>query len=149
MHRNISAHDTKLDGSTLHLLDGVTFAFICIDSGEAKRQIIQKLEALDIPFIDVGMGLELINNSLGGILRVTTSTPGKRDHFHDGRVSYGDSKNDDLYSSNIQVADLNALNAVLAVIKWKKIRGFYRDIDQELHSTYTTDGNMLLNEIAA
>lgn len=149
MHRNISAHDTKLDGSTLHLLDRVTFAFICIDSGEAKRQIIQKLEALDIPFVDVGMGLELTNNSLGGILRVTTSTPSKRDHFHDGRVSYGDSKNDDLYSSNIQVADLNALNAVLAVIKWKKIRGFYRDIDQEFHSTYTTDGNMLLNEIAA
>lgn len=149
MHRNISAHDIKLDSSALHLLDGVTFAFICIDSSEAKRQIIQKLEMLDISFIDVGMGLELTNNSLGGILRVTTSTPSRRDHVHDGRISYGDSRNDDLYSSNIQVADLNALNAALAVIKWKKIRGFYRDIDQEFHSTYTTDGNMLLNEIAA
>lgn len=149
MHRNISAHDIRLDSSTLHLLDGVTFAFICIDSSEAKRQIIQKLEMLDIAFIDVGMGLEFTNNSLGGILRVTTSIPSRRDHFHDGRISYGDSRNDDLYSSNIQVADLNALNGVLAVIKWKKIRGFYRDIDQEFHSTYTTDGNMLLNEIAA
>ena len=48
-------------------------------------------------------------------------------------------------SSNIQVADLNALNAVMAVIKWKKIRGFYRDLEHEHHSTYTTDGNMLLN----
>ena len=43
-----------------------------------------------------------------------------------------------------QVADLNALNAVLAVVKWKKIRGFYRDLEREHHCTYTTDGNMLI-----
>jgi hypothetical protein len=146
MHRNIKVYDTKLNKDSLSLLDGVTFAFICIDSSEAKRHIINKLELLDVSFIDVGMGLELTNNSLGGILRVTTSTPGKRDHFHDGRISYGDSGKNNLYSSNIQVADLNALNAVLAVIKWKKIKSFYRDIDQEHHCTYTTDGNMLLNE---
>ena len=50
-----------------------------------------------------------------------------------------------MYASNIQVADLNAFNALMAVIKWKKLRGFYRDLEQELHSTYTTDGNLLLN----
>jgi hypothetical protein len=43
------------------------------------------------------------------------------------------------------VADLNALNAAMAVVKWKKIRGFYRDLERAHHSTYTTDGNMLLN----
>ena len=37
------------------------------------------------------------------------------------------------------------LNAVLAVVKWKKIRGFYRDLERELHCTYTTDGNVLDN----
>jgi hypothetical protein len=46
-------------------------------------------------------------------------------------------------------ADLNALNATLAVIKWKKIRGFYRDLEREHHSTYTTDGNMMLSSDAA
>ena len=50
-----------------------------------------------------------------------------------------------MYASNIQVADLNMLNAALAVIKWKKLRGFYRDLEGEHHCTYTTDGNMLLN----
>ena len=48
-------------------------------------------------------------------------------------------------SSNIQVADLNSLNADLAVIKWKKFRGYYRDLENELHNSYTTDGNLLLN----
>lgn len=145
MHRNIVANRVGLNGSNLELLNGTTFAFICIDSGEEKIAIIQKLEFLNIPFIDVGMGLELVNGSLGGILRVTSSTPDKREHVHSGRISFAGIGQDDLYSSNIQVADLNALNATLAVIKWKKIRGFYSDLENEHHCTYTTDGNMLLN----
>lgn len=145
MHRGIQSHPTKIDATTLHLLDGITFAFICIDGGEAKKVIVEKLEAIGVPFIDVGMGLELTDGSLGGIIRMTVSTPQKREHVHNGRISFGDSGGQDLYSSNIQVADLNALNGVLAVIKWKKIRGFYRDLEKEHHCTYTTDGNMLLN----
>lgn len=145
MHRGIVPHAVALDASSMHLLDGVTFAFLCLDAGEAKRLIVEKLEAIGASFVDVGMGLELDDGSLGGILRVTASTPEKRDHVHQGRISFAGGGADDLYSSNIQVADLNALNAVLAIVKWKKIRGFYRDLEREHHCTYTTDGNMLLN----
>lgn len=144
MHRGIIAHETRIDETNVGLLDGVTFAFLCMDAGEAKRQIVQKLESIGDSFIDVGMGLELEEGSLGGILRVTASTPEKREHVKE-RVSFDDGAANDIYASNIQVADLNALNAVLAVIKWKKLRGFYRDLEQEHHCTYTTDGNMLLN----
>ncbi len=144
MHRGIVAHAVRIDATNLHLLDGITFAFLCMDAGEAKRLIVEKLEAIGIAFVDVGMGLELVDGSLGGILRVTTSTPEKRDHVQK-RVSFAGGGGDDLYTSNIQVAELNALNATQAVIKWKKIRGFYRDLELEHHSTYTTDGNMLLN----
>lgn len=149
MHRGIIAHAVAIDASNVHLFYGVTFAFICIDGGEAKRLVIEKLQALVVAFVDVGMGLELVDSSLGGILRVTASTPDKRDHVHQGRVSFVGRGEEDVYSSNIQVADLNALNAVMAVIKWKKIRGFYRDFEREHHSTYTTDGNMLLNSDVA
>lgn len=144
MHRGIVAYDVFLDASNLHLLDGTTFAFLSMDAGDAKRLIVEKLEALDIPFIDVGMGLELIDGLLGGILRVTASTPEKRDHTRQ-RLSFTGGGADDVYSSNIQVADLNAMNAVLAVIKWKKVRGFYYDAEHEHHCSYTTDGNQLEN----
>lgn len=144
MHRVIVAHAVQLDASTIHLLDGVTFAFLCMDAGESKRLAVQKLEALGVPFVDVGMGLELVNGSLGGILRVTASTPHKRDHVR-ARVGFEGGDAENVYASNIQVADLNMLNAALAVIKWKKIRGFYRDLENEHHCSYTTDGNMLLN----
>ncbi len=146
VHRGIVPHAVALDQTNFHLLDGATFAFICMDAGEPKKLAIWKCEEMGIPFVDVGMGLELVDGSLGGILRVTASTPKMRTHVHDGRISF-DSGGDEneLYSTNIQVADLNALNAALAVVKWKKIRGFYRDLEREHHSTYTTDGNLLLN----
>lgn len=144
MHRHIVPHDVALDTNTLDRLDGVTFAFLSLDAGEAKRAIVDKLEAIGASFVDVGMGLELDEGSLGGILRVTASTPERREAARQ-RISFVGGGADDVYASNIQVADLNALNAVLAVIKWKKLRGFYRDLEGEHHLTYTTDGNMLLN----
>jgi len=143
MHRNIVAHDVALAADNLHLVDGVTFAFLCLDASDAKRSIVEKLEASGAAFVDVGMGLELDDGSLGGILRVTVSTPEKRDHARK-YISFA-AGGEDIYASNIQVADLNALNAVLAVVKWKKIRGFYRDLEREHHCTYTTDGNTLIN----
>lgn len=145
MHRGIVACNEAMSEANLDKLEGVTFAFLSMDAGEEKRLVVEKLEAIGASFIDVGMGLELDEGSLGGVLRVTASTPDMRDHVHNGRVSFAGGGEKDLYSSNIQVADLNALNAVLAVVKWKKIRGFYRDLEQEHHCTYTTDGNMLLN----
>jgi hypothetical protein len=144
MHRNITTHDVELGADNLHRLDGVTFAFLSLDAGEAKRLIVDKLEAIGAAFIDVGMGLEMDEASLGGILRVTASTPERREHAR-RRISFVGGGAKDIYASNIQVADLNALNAVLAVVKWKKIRGFYRDLECEHHCTYTTDGNMLIN----
>ncbi|WP_273729002.1 ThiF family adenylyltransferase [Brucella gallinifaecis] len=146
MHKGIVPHVVALNASNVHLLDGITFAFLSMDAGDAKRAVVSKLEAMGVPFIDVGMGLELVDGSLGGILRVTASTPAKRDHVHNGRISFHSAPADAVYATNIQVADLNMLNAALAVMKWKKLRGFYRDLENEHHSTFTTDGNMLLNE---
>lgn len=145
MHRNIVAHPTFVRTDNLHLLDGVTFAFLCMDAGEDKKAVVGKIEAIGASFVDVGMGLELNDGSLGGILRVTASTPQKRSHVHSGRVSFVGGGADELYASNIQVADLNSLNAALAVVKWKKLRAFYRDVAREHHCTYTTDGNVLVN----
>ncbi len=145
MHRGIMAHSVPLTDHNMDILEGITFAFLAMDAGDAKLRIVERLEAMDISFIDVGMGLELVDGSLGGIVRTTASAPGKRDHFR-SRVSFAGGGEANVYSSNIQVADLNALNAVMAIIKWKKMRGFYRDLEGELHSSYTTDGNILTNQ---
>lgn len=146
MHRGIVAHECFLDETNAEDLRAVDFVFLCLDGGPSKQAILAKLEKFGIPYIDVGMGLHANEGALGGVLRVTTSSSMKHDHVHT-RISdsHGLDVNNE-YVRNIQVADLNALNAALAVIKWKKLFGFYHDFDAEHHSTYTVDGNHLFNE---
>jgi ThiF family len=149
MHRGIVAHEMHIDASNVDELRGMNFVFLCMDQGEAKRVIVQKLEEFGVSFVDVGMGLYLKNETLGGILRVTTSTAQQRAHVHEkGRIPLGGDDTDNEYDKNIQIADLNSLNAALAVIKWKKLYGFYADHENEFFSTYTINCNMLTSEDA-
>lgn len=144
MHSGIVDHAAYLDEGNAEELRPMDFVFVCVDSGESKKLIVEKLEEFNVPFIDVGMGVQLNDEMLAGIVRVTTSTPQKRDHLR-GRVSFEDIGNNE-YNRNIQIADLNALNAALAVIKWKKLFGFYRDMRSEHHSQFHIDTNGLINE---
>ena len=147
MRKGIVPHDFHIDVSNVGMLEGMDFVFLCVDRGGVKQPIIEKLEELSISFIDVGMGVELVDDQLLGIVRVTTSTPEKRDHVKDKkRIGFSDGDVDGVYLQNIQIADLNALNAALAVIKWKKLFGFYQDLEREHFSTYTLDGNLIINE---
>lgn len=147
MRRNIVAHDYYIDASNVDHLRGMDFVFLCLDRGGNKRLIVERLEEWSIPFIDVGMGVHLVGESLLGVLRITSSTVTKRDHVRDrNRIPFSDGDGNNEYSQNIQIADLNALNAALAVVKWKKLLGFYEDLENEHFSAYTIDGNALLNE---
>ncbi|MGH7743912.1 MAG: ThiF family adenylyltransferase [Candidatus Dormibacteria bacterium] len=145
MHRGIIDHPVYVDAANVEELRGMDFVFMCLDKGSPKKLIVEKLEEFNVPFTDVGMGVQLSDDALGGIVRLTTSTTQMRNHFR-GRVSFEDVPGEDDYNRNIQIADLNALNAALAVIKWKKIFGFYRDLKSEHHSQFSIDTNLLLNE---
>lgn len=146
--RGIISHVEMLNESNIDSIQGMDFAFLAIDSGTAKKLILAKLDEIGIPFIDVGMGLYVNDEQkVYGMLRVATSTPAKRDHITAlNRIPTAENDADNIYGTNIQVADLNCLNACLAVIKWKKLFGFYADLDEEHFSTYTVDGNHLRNE---
>lgn len=144
MHKFIHAHPEYIDDSNIDQLTTMAFVFVCLDKGEPRQLIIKTLQDAGVPFIDVGMGVELVDDKLLGVLRVTASTPGMMDHVG-SKVPFSDFDANE-YSSNIQIADLNALNAALAVIKWKKLCGFYLDLEAEHFSTYTIDGNKLINE---
>lgn len=146
MHRGIVAHAISIGPDTVDQLRDMEFVFLCLDRPGEKGEIVQTLEQHGISFVDVGMGVHMTEeHSLLGVLRVTTSTREQRDHVP-SRVSFGDDGPANDYAVNIQIAELNALNATLAVIKWKKLVGFYVDLDREHHCTYTIDGNLLTND---
>jgi hypothetical protein len=144
MRRQIIPHDRGVDEENIDELRDATFVFLAIDGGPTKKLITDRLEEFNVSFVDTGMGVYQTDDSLGGIVRTTTSTSEQRHHLRD-RISFADAE-DDAYDQNIQIADLNMLNAALAVIKWKKLFGFYFDFEHEFSSIYTIDGNHLLNE---
>ena len=146
--RGLTKHE-PLTKDNLQLLEGITFAFLCLDTGKAKRAIVDWLLEKNIPFIDVGMGIVRAPNGLQGIVRVVTCTPGKRDHL-DRRMSFGDEDEaENEYATNIQIAELNALNAALAVIRWKRLVGFYRDAGGEHYSGYQIATDTIANDETA
>ena len=147
MHLGIVAHDAKLGARNLHLLDHLDFVFLCVDTGEARRLLVPELERRGIPFIDVGIGMHAVEDGLLGTIRVTTSVDGMRDGAREHpRIPMRSILEDDPYASVSQVADLNCLAATLAVIRWKRLCGFYLDLEREHHCVYQVDGNVIVNE---
>lgn len=142
MRRGIHAHPEFITAANVVELAAMDFVFVSVDDGPAKKIVIDFLEANGKSFIDVGMGVNVSDSHLLGILRTTTSTPEKRDHLRK-LVSF-DVGRDDAYSSNIQIAELNMLNAAFAVIKWKKLCGFYQDLNHEFNCTYSINVNLLV-----
>jgi hypothetical protein len=142
MHRGIVAHPMHIDESTVGELAGMSFVFLCMEGGAAKRAIVTRLETQGTPFVDVGMGIYSKRNKLGGMLRTVLSLPDARD-LSRARISFAaDDPNND-YDRNIQVAELNAMNACFAIIAWKKHRQFYADLGKERFLSYTIANSLL------
>lgn len=107
----LTARPKFIDASCSEDLDGVTFAFVCVDKGSSRAGIFDLLLSKSIPFIDVGMGLRRKKGSLYGMLRTTYySAQDGRKLREKGLAEFSDSP-DDIYKTNIQIAELNALNA--------------------------------------
>ncbi|HWX98112.1 MAG TPA: ThiF family adenylyltransferase [Solirubrobacteraceae bacterium] len=143
MKRDVVPHDCYIDEENVELLRDMSFVFVAVDDGAARRLIVESLEEYGVAFIDTGMGVYEGEDALAAVLRVTTSSPTYR--AAKSRMPFVTAAPDD-YDRNIQVADLNALNGALAVIKWKKLAGFYADLGREHQTLYTVSDNEIVNE---
>lgn len=124
----ISAERKFVDETCKEDFCGVTFAFVCVDKGTSRAGIIELLSSLSIPFVDVGMGLNRKNGKIKGLIRTSYfSTNEDQVKKEMANVPLTDNP-ENLYKTNIQIAELNALNACLAVIKFKQLRGFYMEL---------------------
>jgi hypothetical protein len=149
MRNGIVAHDVFLDETNLDLLDGLDFVFVCIDRGLPKRIVIERLVANGTPFVDVGMGVVLDEGRLSGIVRLTTSTRETRAETA-AHISYSDDDGEaNEYASKIQIAELNALNAVMAVIRWKRLFGVYEDRRKDHYAGYSIPSGEIILETPA
>lgn len=146
MRHGIIAHDAYMDEDNLALLDGLDFVFVCADRGPVKEKIVERLIANGTPFVEVGMGVMLLDGKLGGIVRTTTSTAKTRKKAAP-HISYADGDGGaNEYASNIQIAELNALNAAIAVIQWKKLFGFYVDMREQYNTGFSIAAGSIVYE---
>lgn len=118
-----------VDETSGELLDGVTFAFVAVDKGSSRAGIFDLLIAKKIPFIDVGMGLDRKRTALGGMMRATYYPIERASELRANGLAELVDHPDDEYNANVQIGELNALNAAIAVAKYKKLKGFYVDDD--------------------
>ena len=114
-------------------INGVTFAFVCVDKGSSRSGVFDLLMAKKIPFIDVGMGLHRKRGSLDGMLRATYYSAETAAEIRGMQFAETSDDPDEEYQRNIQIAEPNALNASLAVIRYKQLRGFYFDNNSFYH----------------
>ena len=143
MRSGIVAHEFNVEPNNVHMLGNLDFVFVAVDNNETRGWLLPALVEKGIPFVDVGMGIERTDNKLLGVVRTSFC-----ETLRSSSARRGERRLRDIgqYARNVQIVELNALNAALAVIRWKKYRTFYLDLGLEDRSTYTLDGNHMSNK---
>jgi hypothetical protein len=146
MRRGIVGHPYDIDASNVAELEGTSAVFLAVDPSPTKRAIIEWLEAHEIPFFDTVIGVDIDAGAPSGQVRLTAGLPGRPVAGQDWIPMDAPDGDAALYSTNIQVAELNAFAAVLAVLRWKRSLGFYLDQQDEQHTLFTISGNDIVED---
>ena len=103
-----------------------------MDDGPARRLITDWASSNAVPFVDCGMGLNRSRIGLGGFVRFTgVDRKAYDDNVGSVRLPVENAR-DDEYRKQGQITELNALNATLAVIRFKQHFGVF---DRECSAT--------------
>ena len=149
-HLGVQAHPYPIDDQTPPSeLAQMDFVFVAVDDNPARGHIINALSYHQVPFIDVGIGMQKrekpAGDNLGGSAR-TTLVDWDPNRDHTTRIPTQSHKEENIYGQHIQIAEINALNAALAIIRWKRLVGIYDDLRHERHSVYNIDSNIIIND---
>ena len=106
----------------------INFAFVNIDQhqeGDAARQdeVYEALFKAKIPFIDSGISLTLNNNQIKGAITTSSYKPGNSDWRW--AIPNAQVAGNHLGYRNIQLPEVNALAATLALMEWRRLTKQY------------------------
>lgn len=143
MRTGVTGHPQRIDADNVAELAGADFVFIAVDHGPSRGIIAHFLVEQRIPFIDVGIGVDKRADvaALIARARVTLVTPDTV-HLIDELPTADDSE--DAVYNNIQMIEINAINAMLAVIRFKQYLGFYAADEHPDVIKYVSSWNALV-----
>lgn len=140
MRRGISAHGRYWQAEEEDCFKDLDFVFIAVDKTETRSALCENLEDRGIPFIDVGMGIELRDGQVRGSCQVFFSGEDP------GRWRIGIPTVEGLGEQEyrkLQLPDLGALNAALAVGLWRRHIGQYATEEKDWLIRYGIENNDL------
>ena len=150
MHKNIIGHDHFEEGN-LTDLNNKDFIFFCAAGEKIRETVTKYLLKQNIAFIDVGLGIDIRaydgnQEKMSAKVRVTAVSKNMKNINPDVFKTYGDGK--ERVYNNVQTAELNALNACLAIIRWKQLMGLYHCENHEENNIliYDTDYNKIIKK---
>lgn len=137
-HGAIKGVAERITSQNVDLLRNFDFVFISVDDGPTRILIADWLSANGIPFVDCGMGLNRSLVGLNGVVRITGVDRTAFDQTARTRFLPGQNVEGGEYRKQAQIAELNALNAVLGVIRFKQHFGLLDRLDEAVSYTFET-----------
>ncbi|MGH2958722.1 MAG: ThiF family adenylyltransferase [Solirubrobacterales bacterium] len=142
MRSGLVPHEFFITAENVDELRQMNYVFLAMDGGPDEQAVAEKLIEWGIPFTSVGMGVTRREGGLTAMLRTTSSTPADPADPARLGVTAKDPEND--YAKGIQIAELNAWNAIQAVVAWKKFCGFYVNESNERRSSVLVHRNKII-----
>lgn len=138
-HAGITPVPERVIAGNVDRLRGLDFVFVSVDDGPSRRFLIDWMSSEDIPYVDCGMGLNRsFGGTLNGVVRITGADRGAYDRTVDTPYLPTVNPKDAEYRKQAQIIELNALNAALAVVRFKQHFGLYERIDDAAWYTFET-----------
>lgn len=124
-HAGIELVPERITSENVARLKEFDFVFVSVDDGPARLLIVDWLSANGLPVVDCGMGLNRSTVGLSGFMRITgVDRKAFDDNVSTVRLPVENAK-DDEYRKHAQITELNALNATMAVIRFKQHFGLF------------------------
>ena len=131
-------------GESSEMFRDLNFVFVAVDKADTRTLLCEALERLRIPFIDVGMGIERRQERVRGSCQVFFSgeVPAR---WRRGIPTAQGAGGREYYE--LQLADIGALNAALAVGIWRRHIGQYEQEEKTWLTRYWIESNELMNRV--
>ena len=121
IHRQVYGHPKYVDERTVaRVCSNTTFGFVAVDDTEGRTIACAAMAAAGIPFIDVGISLSRRDGQVSASIRVTTTRP--HDDVWRKAIPKVYKAGQEIYG-RLELPDVAAVAAGLAVQSWRKVRG--------------------------
>ncbi len=136
-HSAISPISERITPDNIEQLNEFDFVFVSVDDGPSRLTIVEWLVDHNIPFVDCGMGLSRTIDGYNGVVRITgvdrTAFERTRNTCYLPTAAMAEI---DEYNNQAQIVEFNALNACLAVIRFKQHFKLYGGLDDSIWYTF-------------